>query len=90
VALGWSSLGRIHRRQGDIGSALTAYATALKLAPEHPQTHQNLAVAQLLGGNIDAARASFRQAIDLFRQQGHNGEADQLQQQAGAMVRLED
>jgi hypothetical protein len=47
-------------------------------------------VAQLLAGDISAARASFRQAIALLRQQGQTSAAEQLQRQAGAMVRLED
>ena len=51
---------------------------------------QNRAVAQLLAGDISAARASFRQAIALLRQQGQTSTAEQLQRQAGAMVRLDD
>ncbi len=89
VALGWYNLGLIRRRLGDLAGALEAYAAALELAPEHAETHQNLAAAQLLGGNIDAARAGFRRAIELLRREGRAAEADQLQRQAGAMVRLE-
>lgn len=88
VALGWYNLGMIRRRQEDIAGALEAYATARQLAPDHAETHQNLAAAQLLGGNIEAARGSFRTAIALLRQQGRANEADRLRQQAGAIVKL--
>ena len=88
MALGWYNLGMIRRRQGDIAGALEAYATARQLAPDHAETHQNLAAAQLLGGNIEAARGSFRTAIALLRQQGRANEADRLRQQAGAIVKL--
>ena len=59
------------------------------MSPEHAETHQNLAVALLLGGDIDGARSSFRQAISLLHQQGRSSEAEQLRQKAGAMVKLE-
>ena len=89
LATGWLNLGLIRRRQGAIAGALEAYATALECDPDHPETHQNLAVAQLLGGNIDAARASFRQAIQLLSLQGRHQEASRLRQQAGATIKLE-
>jgi tetratricopeptide (TPR) repeat protein len=89
ISLGWYNLGLIRRRLGDIAGALEAYRAARRLQPDHPETHQNLAVALLLGGDIDGARSSFRQAIDLLNQQGRSGEAAQLRQQAGAMVKLE-
>ena len=59
------------------------------MQPEHPETHQNLAVAQLLGGDIEGARASFRQAITLLGQRGRHDEARHLHQQASALVKLE-
>ncbi|MEY3543878.1 MAG: hypothetical protein RLZZ247_35 [Cyanobacteriota bacterium] len=89
ISLGWYNLGLIRRRLGDIAGALEAYREARRLQPEHAETHQNLAVALLLGGDIDGARSSFRQAIALLNQQGRNGDAAQLRQQAGAMVKLE-
>jgi hypothetical protein len=46
-------------------------------------------VAQLLGGNIEAARASFRRAIALLQEQGRGSEAQQLRSQAGGLVKLE-
>ncbi len=90
LALGWYNLGLIRRRLGDIRGSLQAYDTAMSLAPDHAETHQNRAVAQLLSGDIAAARASFRLAIALLRQQGQPLAAERLQQQAGAMVRLDD
>jgi tetratricopeptide (TPR) repeat protein len=89
LSLGWYNLGLIRRRLGDIGGALEAYGVALGLEPEHAETHQNLAVAQLLSGQIEAARASFRRAIVLLRQQDQEAAADQLERQAGGMVRLD-
>ena len=90
ISLGWYNLGLIRRRLGDIAGALEAYSEARRLQPEHPETHQNLAVALLLGGDIDGARSSFRQAIALLNQQGRSSDAALLRQQAGAMVKLED
>ncbi len=90
ISLGWYNLGLIRRRLGDIAGALEAYREARRLQPDHAETHQNLAVALLLGGDIDGARSSFHQAIALLNQQGRSGEAAQLRQQAGAMVKLED
>jgi tetratricopeptide (TPR) repeat protein len=89
ISLGWYNLGLIRRRLGDIAGALEAYREARRLQPEHPETHQNLAVALLLGGDIDGARSSFRQAIALLNQQGRSSDAALLRQQAGAMVKLE-
>ncbi|MCT0212180.1 glycosyltransferase [Synechococcus sp. CS-1324] len=89
VALGWGNLGLIRRRLGDIAGAIEAYGQSLRLNPSQAETHQNLAAAQLLGGNIDGARSHFSQAIRLLRRQGRALDADQLLRQAGAMVRLD-
>ena len=89
IGLAWYNLGLIRRRLGDLAGALEAYREARRLSPDHAETHQNLAVALLLGGDIEGARSSFRQAISLLSQQGRSAEAAQLRQQAGAMVKLE-
>ena len=89
IGLGWYNLGLIRRRQGNLAGALEAYREARRVQPEHPETHQNLAVAQLLGGDIEGARASFRQAITLLGQRGRHDEARHLHQQASALVKLE-
>ena len=89
IGLGWYNLGLIRRRQGDLAGALEAYREARRVQPDHPETHQNLAVALLLGGDIEGARASFRQAIALLGAQGRGDEARRLQQQAGELVKLE-
>ena len=89
IGLGWYNLGLIRRRQGDLAGALEAYREARRVQPEHPETHQNLAVALLLGGDIEGARASFRQAITLLGAQGRGDEARRLHQQAGELVKLE-
>ena len=89
IGLGWYNLGLIRRRQGDLAGALEAYREARRVQPDHPETHQNLAVALLLGGDIEGARASFRQAIALLGAQGRSEEARRLRQQAGELVKLE-
>ena len=89
IGLGWFNLGVIRRRRGDLGGALEAYRQAAALSPDHAETQQNLAVALLLGGDIIGARQGFRQAIQLLLQQGRRDEAEQLRQQAGALVKLE-
>ena len=89
IGLGWFNLGVIRRRRGDLGSALEAYRQAAALSPDHAETQQNLAVALLLGGDIIGARQGFRQAIQLLLLQGRRDEAEQLRQQAGALVKLE-
>ena len=66
VALAWYNLGLMQRRHGDLAAALEAYGRALALDPNNAECHQNNAVAQLLGGNIDAARSSFIRAIKLL------------------------
>ena len=89
VGLGWYNLGLIRRRQGDLAGAIAAYRRAGELSPDHAETQQNLAVALLLGGDITGARSGFRQAIALLQQQGRDGDAAQLRQQAGQLVKLE-
>ena len=89
LALGWRSLGLIERRRGDLAAAINAYRRSLSLEPEHPETQQNLAVALLLGGDIEGARHGFSRAISLLEAQGRRGDAQALRQQAGAMVKLE-
>ena len=89
VALAWYNLGLIRRKSNDIGGALEAYESALELAPNNPEIHQNLGAAQLLGGNFDAARASFLTAIGLLLAQGKEEEARELAAKAGELVKLD-
>ncbi len=86
---GWRSLGWIERRRGRLGEAITAYRRSVELDGEHAETQQNLAVALLLGGDIEGARRGFRRAIDLLESQGRGGEARALTQQAGELVKLD-
>ena len=89
LPVAWRSLGLIERRRGRIGAAIDAYRRSLALDGDHPETQQNLAVALLLGGDIDGARTGFNRAIALLQAQGRNSEAQALRQQAGAMVKLD-
>jgi Flp pilus assembly protein TadD len=79
----------IRRKQGNLAGALEAYREAKRVNPSHAETHQNLAVALLLGGDIEGCRSNFRQAIQLLIQQGRNQEAQRLHKQAGELVKLE-
>lgn len=87
-ALGWTQLGLIQRQRGALGEAIAAYRQAIALAPEHAETHQNLAAACLLAGDISGARDGFRRAIALLEAQGRPQEAGALARRAGAMVQL--
>jgi tetratricopeptide (TPR) repeat protein len=89
LAIGWYDLGLIERQRGDLPAAIAAYRRAIALAPDHPESHQNLAVALLLGGDIFGAREGFRTAIGLLLSQGRDAEAAQLRKKAAAMVKLE-
>ena len=46
-------------------------------------------MAQLLGGNIDAARGSFIRAINLLQVQGDTDVANQLREQVQGIVKLD-
>ena len=89
VALGWYNLGLMQRRRGNLAAALEAYGRALALDPNNAECHQNNAVAQLLGGNIDAARSSFIRAINLLRAQGKADAAQQLRERVQGVVKLD-
>ena len=89
LVLGWYNLGLIQRKAGRIGEALQAYDTALELAPDNPELHQNRGAAQLIGGNFDAARESFLIAIGLLLQEGRQEEAEELGRSARELVKLD-
>ena len=46
-------------------------------------------MAQLLGGNIDAARSSFIRAINLLKAQGSADAAEQLREKVRGIVKLD-
>ena len=89
LALGWRSLGLIERRRGHLDAAIAAYRRSLAIESDHPETQQNLAVALLLGGDIEAARSGFRRAITLLQELGRQRDAAALQLQARALVKLD-
>ena len=88
VALGWYNLGLMQRRRGDIAAALEAYSRAVELDPDNAACHQNRAVALLLGGDIEGARAAFRTAITLLETQGRPVDAQALRSKAQGIVKL--
>jgi tetratricopeptide (TPR) repeat protein len=90
LAQAWSQLGLVERRRGAIAAAIAAYREALRLDPLHTPSHQNLAVALLLAGDIPGCRAAFRRAIQVLREQGQSEAALALERQAATMVRLDD
>ena len=89
VALGWYNLGLMQRRRGDIAAALEAYSRAMELDPDNAACHQNRAVALLLGGDIEGARAAFRTAITLLETQGRPVDAQALRSKAQGIVKLD-
>ena len=89
VALGWTNLGLMQRRRGDIAAALAAYSQAIALDPNNASCHQNRAVALLLGGDIDGARCAFRTAITLLDTQGRPADAQALREKAQSIVKLD-
>jgi len=89
VALGWANLGLMQRQKGEIAAAIEAYRQAINLDPSNAACHQNRAVALLLGGDIEGARNSFRSAIELFREQGHEQQAQALREKAQGLVKLD-
>ncbi len=90
VALAWYNLGLMERRRGDLLAAIKAYERSLSVNPSHAESHQNLAVAKLMGGDIDGARTGFRQAIALLRSQERQAEATALHAQVNGLVKLDD
>ena len=90
VALAWYNLGLMQRRRGDLAAALEAYGRALTLDPNNAECHQNNAVAQLLGGNIDASSSSIIRAINLLQAQGGGDAAEQLREKVRGIVKLEE
>ena len=89
LALGWYNLGLIERRRGRLADAIAAYREALRCDPQHAESHQNLAVASLLVGDIQGARAGFRAAILALRARGDTTAATALRESAGALVKLD-
>ena len=89
LALGWYNLGLIERRRGRLEAAIVAYRQALHCDPHHAESHQNLAVAALLIGDIQSARAGFRAAILALAARGDAVAAAALRESAGALVKLD-
>ena len=90
VALAWYNLGLMERRRGDLAASLRAYERSLDLNPDHAESHQNFAVARLMGGDIDGARASFRAAISKLNAQNRTDEAEALQARVSGIVKLDE
>ena len=90
VALAWYNLGLMERRRGDLLAAIKAYERSIGLDPSHAESHQNLAVAKLMGGDIDGARTGFRQAISVLQAQQRQEEAAALKAQISGLVKLDE
>ena len=90
VALAWYNLGLMERHRGDLLAAIKAYAHSINLDPSHAESHQNLAVARLMGGDIDGARSGFSQAIAVLNAQQRQQEAAALKAQVSGLVKLDD
>jgi len=90
VALAWYNLGLMERRRGDLLAAINAYERSIGLDPSHAESHQNLAVARLMGGDIDGARSGFRKAIAVLQAQQRQEEAAALKAQISGLVKLDE
>ena len=90
VALAWYNLGLMERRRGDLLAAIKAYERSIGLDPSHAESHQNLAVAKLMGGDIDGARSGFRQAISVLQAQQRQEDAAALKAQVSGLVKLDE
>ena len=90
VALAWYNLGLMERHRGNLLAAIKAYEHSINLDPSHAESHQNLAVARLMGGDIDGARSGFSQAIAVLNAQQRQQEAAALKAQVSGLVKLDD
>ena len=55
--------GNTLRQKGEIDMAITVYAKALQLKPDHPEAHYNLGIALMQQGDSIAAADSYKKAI---------------------------
>jgi len=65
VALQAFAKGSAAQQAGRFAEAAASYRTALALAPDHPDLHNNLGLVLRLMGEPDAAATAFRRAIAL-------------------------
>ena len=65
----FSNMATVYYWEGDHAKAAEAYQRAVDLAPNRPILHTNLGDAFLKLDRRDAARASYRRAVQLLRQQ---------------------
>jgi Flp pilus assembly protein TadD len=61
----WMSLGNILKRTARLEEARSAYSEALRIVPEAPTAHWNLALLDLLGGDFDAGFRGFEWRLRL-------------------------
>ena len=59
----YTNLGRVLESQGRAIEAIPYHETALRLAPDLPDTHENVAVGRMLQGRYDDAEIEFRRAL---------------------------
>ncbi|MCP9928999.1 glycosyltransferase [Cyanobium sp. CH-040] len=90
LGLAWARLGQVERQRGNLPAAVMAYRQAIGLDPAQADWHQNLAAAQLLSGDIAAARSGFRQTLLLLEQQGQQAAAEDLRRRLRPLVTLDD
>lgn len=59
----WHFLGIAHDRLGDTSKALDAWAKALELQPDYPQTHTALGLLYARSGDMSKAAREFQQTV---------------------------
>lgn len=80
-ALGHSALGFNHKAQGRLDKAIAAYKLAIKYAPDHAPSYQNLGVALFKVRELKLSLDAFLEALRLLKIQGHSTDAELLEQQ---------
>ncbi len=90
LGLAWARRAQVARQRGDLAAAIQSYQRAVGLDPTQADWHQNLAAAQLLSGDIGAARSGFAEAIRLLHQQGRPAAAEDLRRRLRSLVTLDD
>jgi len=63
LATAWHYVGIAHDRQGDTTRASDAWAKALELQPDYPQTHSALGLMYARAGDMSKAAGEFRQTV---------------------------
>lgn len=76
----YTALARALADKGDIVSAVAQYREALRLRPQDPHIHFNLGVVLYNQGECELSLKELHTALHIYRQQGQNAEAKNVEQ----------